>query len=289
MPTTDEKPVCLPGSPDNKGTPFDPARHIPRINPKSGRWIPRSPGRGHKGQTRLPGVDSAAPAPATPAAPAPAAPAPSAGEALPPAREVTADALIDLPDAKPAAPAPGAAPAAAPTAPAPLPEIGPGETLPPAGSAPAPGEPVRVTIEPPGLTPPRPTGGGADVTMNHEAAGELAARTTYALTGALIGDHKKATACGREHDSLKMAFASFFQYRGVMFVGSVALGLVLLAYVLGEARKEEILTTFKKFFAGKKAEPGPAPIVTPPPASPAAQPAAAPKAATPPRPFILGE
>jgi hypothetical protein len=126
------------------------------------------------------------------------------------------------------------------------------------------------------------------VRLDHQAAGELAARTTYALTGALIGNHKKATASGPEHESLKSAFASFFQFRGVVFVGSVALGLVLLAYFLGEARKEEVFSTFKRLLGKKpetQASPGPAPA----PAAKPATPPPAPAGATPDRPFILGE
>lgn len=30
-----------PGTTDAKGTPFDPARHVPRLHPRTGRWMPR--------------------------------------------------------------------------------------------------------------------------------------------------------------------------------------------------------------------------------------------------------
>ena len=90
--------------------------------------------------------------------------------------------------------------------------------------------------------------------MAHEAAAELSARVVYMLTGVFIGDHKRATATGEEHKTIRAAFAAFYQYRGVVFVGTVAIALVLLAYALGDARREEVVTTVKRVFS-KKAKP----------------------------------
>jgi hypothetical protein len=38
--------AVAPGTPDRKGHPFDPARHIPKMSKAGGTWIPKSPGRG---------------------------------------------------------------------------------------------------------------------------------------------------------------------------------------------------------------------------------------------------
>lgn len=96
-----------------------------------------------------------------------------------------------------------------------------------------------------------------DVTVTHEAAAELAARATYAVTALAIGDHKKATAGGAEHDTLKAGYASYFAHRGIVLVGGVALAAVLVCYLLGEARREEVVGTVKRWFGGLGAKKAP--------------------------------
>jgi hypothetical protein len=188
------------------------------------------------------------------------------------------DDLIPLADApKPKAPEADATKAQA-SAPE-FPEVGPGE---------APADSTKCTQTAGGTSAeqsPTSSAPRTDVKLGHQAAGELAARVTYALTGALIGDRKKARAVGEEHKEIRDAYAAFFQYRGVVFVGSAALGLIILAYCLGEARSDEIGAVFKRFFGKKKA---PMTVIdvkatvvseTPPAAAPA------PTAPATPRPF----
>jgi hypothetical protein len=211
--TASPSPVA-PGTLDRKGTPYDPARHIPKMKESTGGWMPRG-GRKPNPPAANAGTGATAPAPTPP--PAPAAPLP------------------------------------------PIPEVGPSDA-PTAAASPAQGE--QPTGEP---APARPA--GPDVTVAHETAAELAARATYAVTGAVIGDHKKATATGAEHESLKKGYASFFAYRNIVLVGGIALAAVVIAYLLGEARREEVVGTVKKLFAKKKPDPRPVDIDPAPAAS----------------------
>lgn len=209
-----------------KGVPFDPARHIPRTNPKTGAWMPKG---GRKPKTAAPssGSTSSPPAPTEPATSANSSPSPAGS----PGASVKIDDLIPLADAPKPAPAPGAPAQPPQPGPAPIPDVGPSDA--PAGNGtPAPG------------AAPAP---GRDVNMGHEAAGELAARVVYSVTGAVTGNHKAATATGDEHKNIKSAFAAFFAHRGVAFVGGVALVLVIVAYALGEGRKEGIFGAIRKF------------------------------------------
>ena len=260
------------GTLDKGETPFDPGKHSSRVNPKTLRWMPRSPGRYNKGQSRLPGVDAATQPAATADAPA------STPSGIPPVKEVTADVLLELPktqpapksEAQPGDTAPTPPPSPTPPASAPLPEVGP-QTEQKGAETSAPSSPR-----------------GSDASMAHEAAAELSARVVYTLTGVFIGDHKRATASGDEHKNIRAAFAAFYQYRGVVFVGGVAIALVLLAYVLGDARREEVVSTVKRVFAKKPKGSPSGPIVdvettTPAPAAPAPAPAPADFAAFDPR------
>jgi hypothetical protein len=258
------------GTADGKGTPFDGGRHLPRVHAKTLRWLPRSPGRGNKGQTRLQGVDSTAQRSAQPApidAPRP--------PDLPPVQEVSAEEILQLPPAaapskaSDATPGPAQGPASAP-APGPLPEVKPAADT---GAAAEPGS---------SSSSPEPAPARGDTTMAHDAAAELTTRVVYTLTGVAIKDHKRATATGEEHKNIRAAVSAFYAHRGVVFVGSVALALVFVAYALGDARREEVINTIKRVFARKpKAGPGASgPVVDvetappPPPPPPAPAPSA---------------
>lgn len=92
---------------DSGGRPFDPARHVPKKNPKTGRWMPRSPGRsGRLGSASSPSSSSAQSAHGgtPPAEPSPSAP--------------TASYIpTDIPEQPASAAAPGAGAPAAPALP----------------------------------------------------------------------------------------------------------------------------------------------------------------------------
>jgi hypothetical protein len=110
------------GTLDKRGVPFDPARHLPKMHPRHGGWLPRPP----KGVAKRKGAataEAASPSPSSTASPAPSAPNSS------PASETAS---------------PGATPAAEPS---PWTEADRRETSAP---APAPGEPSapRVAAEP---------------------------------------------------------------------------------------------------------------------------------------------
>ncbi len=252
MDTTAQSPITpdavAAGTPDAKGTPYDAAKHVPRMNPKTGRWMPRSPGRFAKRPAAAP---AGAPTPAE--APRPAE--------LPPVTEVTADALVELPAArtapplaevKPGAPAAEASPENPPTS-ASIPEVGP-------DAGPAGADPAR----------------GADARASAAHAGKLAARATYAVTGAVIRDHKAAKPTPAEHTALADTWTAFFEFRGVALVGVFAVGAAVLCYLLEDGRREPFVDFVKGLFRKKperRAEPvadAPAPATPPPaPASPA--------------------
>ena len=230
------------GTLDKGGTPFDPGKHAARVNKNTLRWIPRSPGRYNKGQSRFPGVDAAT-APGAPAdAPA------SVPSGMPPVKEVSADALLDLPTVAPApkgdaAPSPTPPPSASPA----LPEVGPQADATTAG---------------PSAEAPR--GGDAKASAAH--AGKLAARATYAVTGALIRDHKAAKPAADEHTALANTWTAFFEFRGVAFVGVFAVGAAVLCYLLEDGRREPFVEFVKGLFSKKpekRAEPSAAPVTTP--------------------------
>jgi hypothetical protein len=236
------------GTPDAKGTPFDPGKHLPRVNAKTQRWLPRSPGRFNKGQTRLPGVEAATQTP------------PPAADA-PPVAEVTASDLIDLPTTPAAAPkadiAPGSPPPPQQTPPpaaAPVPEVGPQD------EKTAPGA---------GAEAPR----GADAKASAAHAGKLAARATYAVTGAMIRDHKAAKPTPDEHTALVNTWTAFFEFRGVALVGVFAVGAAVLCYLLEDGRREPFVDFVKGLFR-KKGEKRAEPVATP--ATSAGAPAPAP-------------
>lgn len=108
-----------PGTPDRKGNPFDPARHIPKMHPKHGYWITRSPGRGGRKEK-------------------PAAPSSSESASLFPADSAPSHSMP--PPAPTAAPAPSfddIEKAAGPTAPV---EGAPGAGAAPSGDAALPAE-----------------------------------------------------------------------------------------------------------------------------------------------------
>lgn len=226
--STETAPTVAPGTLDRKGTPYDPARHIPKMKAKTGAWMPRG---GRKPAPR-PGEIAAAPTPAP-------APSPKPGETF------------------------GEAYAFPPRPP--IPEIGPDEPAPAPASA-AGEKPAGDTAANKAPEPARPS---QDFSLPHETAAELASRATYAVTGVVIGDHKKATATGAEHETLKKGYASFFAHRNLVLVGGFALLAVVVAYLLGEARREEVVGTVKKMFTKK---PAPRPVVEIAPAPPASPP-----------------
>jgi hypothetical protein len=103
-----------------------------------------------------------------------------------------------------------------------------------------------------------------DATLSPEDTGELASRALYAVTGAIVGDHKKAAAVGAEHANIKRVAAAYCRHRGFAVVGGLALTFTVLAYFLGDARREAVTEKFKALFARKSApKPVSAPAVAP--------------------------
>jgi|GEM_PF-4019306 len=240
MDTTAQSPITpaavAAGTLDAKGTPYDPAKHVPRMNSRTGRWMPRSPGRFAK---------RPAAAPAAAEAPRPVD--------LPPVTEVTADALVELPAArtappiaevKPGAPAAEASPETPPAS-ASIPDVGP-------DSGPAGADPART----------------ADARASAAHAGKLAARATYAVTGAVIRDHKAAKPTPAEHTALADTWTAFFEFRGVALVGVFAVGAAVLCYLLEDGRREPFVDFVKGLFRKKPEKRAPA-TPLPAPSSPA--------------------
>ena len=143
------------------------------------------------------------------------------------------------------------APASTPSA-APVPEIGP-EDAPAPGGAPSP----EAT---PGDTTPPPAPGAAaprtDATLSPDAGGNMLARLLYGFTGWFTGDRKAAAATGEEHKSIASTFGAYLSFRGVAFVGALALLGTLALYFLDERRSESVGDGFKRRFGSKKTPPG---------------------------------
>lgn len=220
-----------PGTPDKsaKATPFDPARHIPKMHPKHGYWMPKG------GRTKTP--KSAAPSSGSTSSPQA-----NTGEEQPelftpsPASPAASHVAPSFDDIERAAGAPA--------------------TAAPAAAAPA-----------------------GDASLPAEAAGEIGARAVYAITGAVIGNHKAATASGAEHKNITAVITAYARHRGWAVVGPLALLGTLVAYLLTDGRREPLTEMIKKLFAGKKKPPltvapesepidiTPAPAAVEPPAS----------------------
>jgi hypothetical protein len=233
-----------------------------------------------------------------------------------PVSTVPTSVLLDLPPAPPASPS---APAGAPPAPPPAdaerdslgrpfdsakfkPEkdslgrwknrnAGRRGSRPDAPAPAAPLPPVREIgpDDPPAPDSPPPPGASApagaaaapsgDAQASAAHAGKLAARATYAVTGALIRDHKAAKPSPDEHAALADTWTAFFQFRGVALVGVVAVGAAVLCYLLEDGRREPFVEFVKGLFA-KKREKRAEPVAPPAPASAPAPAGASPSASS---------
>jgi hypothetical protein len=188
-----------PGTPDKHGTPFNPAIHIPKMHPRSGRWMPKG------GRTKKPAAIASVTTETT--------------------EQTTTAESQSKETAPPAAPSFDDIERAA----------GPAASDTPAATA---------TVSPSG-----------DAALPAEAAGEIGARAVYAITGAVIGNHKAATASGAEHKNITAVITAYARHRGWAIVGPLALLGTLVAYLLTDGRREPLTDMFKKLFAGKKKPP----------------------------------
>jgi len=231
-----------PGTLDRIGRPFDPAKHLPRQHPRSGAWMPKG-GRKALTATTAPAVS----APAAPAGPVSADPTEALGRAM----------AADMPPvsgAPAAAPQVGKAPTRAAATPAPA-----GPFI-----APEPRAAPAVDLDATDRTPPA---------LSPEATGELAARALYGVTGAFLGDHTKATATGAEHANIKAAGAAYARSVDLKIVGGLALVLTVLAYLIDDKRRGNVIDRIRALLTPKKPAPIHAPAVEIEPA-PAPAPAA---------------
>lgn len=71
-----------------------------------------------------------------------------------------------------------------------------------------------------------------------ETTAEVASNALYTLTGAAIGNHKAARPGSAEHTNIKKTIAAYLEYRGILFSGAAAIAITLLAYLMGEERRE---------------------------------------------------
>lgn len=192
-----------PGTLDRHGVPFDPARHIARQHPTSGRWMPRG-GRKPKAASPFSGSTSSPPE--------------STGADTPP----------------PSPPSPAGSPAASEPAPS-------FDDIEKAAAEPA--KPANAELV-----------DDKDAELSPEGTGEILARAGYAVTGAVIGNHKAATATGAEHANIKRVVGAYCRHRGIVFVGTLALIGTFIAYLLDDLRREVVVERIKAFF---RAKPGP--------------------------------
>ena len=237
-----------PGTLDRIGRPFDPAKHLARQHPRSGAWMPKG---GRKALTATPAPAVSAPAAA--AGPVSADPTEALGRAM----------AADMP------PVSGATtqPAAAENISGPgTPEKKTSGAQAPAGPfiAPEPRAAAAVDLDATDRTPPA---------LSPEATGELAARALYGVTGAFLGDHTKATATGAEHANIKAAGAAYARSVDLKIVGGLALVLTVLAYLIDDKRRGNVIDRIRALLTPKKPAPIHAPAVEIEPA-PAPVPAA---------------
>ncbi|EIP96801.1 hypothetical protein OpiT1DRAFT_01226 [Opitutaceae bacterium TAV1] len=258
MTNTHEENAPIPGETlDGAGVPFDPARHLPRINQKTGRWMPKSPGRARK-KASSGSIPTPPPSSAETITDAP--PSPPASESSGPATSETGETA---------------------TASAPFsPPAGSGKTQPDFSDF----EEAAAAADGDGGDSPGPGGGNApenegkgrgDAKSSPDDLARLATKTLYMTTGRVIGDMKAAKPPADQEKALLEMLEAFFRWRGIQVVGWLALGVGLLSYLL----RDEI---FAAVSAKRKGEPRnvtPRPIPPPasqpaPPPAPAAAPAA---------------
>lgn len=187
---------------------IDKATGKPKLHPRTGKPMPKSPGRG--------GNKPKAPAPS----PASSTPAPSTAPAS----------------------------AASPAEPSPWNEA----DRKGANASSSAGNDAAGSPSPDGGAPKSP-----DATLSPEATGDLACKTLYSLTGAVIGDHKAATATGAEHAALSANIGAYCKHRGILFTGTIALIGFAVAYALSDDRRGLIIAKIRSFFGPKKSVPRP--------------------------------
>lgn len=229
--------AIAPGTPDDHGTPFDPARHIPKKHPRTGRWMPRG-GRKVKSSAT---TSTASELPLGDTSAALSSASSNAGNDA----ERSTKGAPDFSDIDAAA-----------------------------GPATKPAEGAAATPA---------TAANGDAALPAEAAGEIGSRALYAITGAVIGNHKAATAGAAEHKNITAVLTAYAKHRGWAMVGALALIGTIVAYLLADGRREPLAEMIKKAFGQLKKKP---PVnVTPEsatieidPATPAPAPAAAPSA-----------
>ena len=174
---------------------------------------------------------------------------PKAGRAAAPSPSLPpSSSLVDSSPPPSGSPGEPSAPAAEPPPPAAAPSF---DDIERAAGAPAPSEPLPGAAAPSG-----------DAALPAEASAEIACRALYAVTGAVIGDHKAATAGAAEHKSLTNVATAYIRHRGWAMVGFIAIVGTLLAYILHDGRREPITERFKKLLLslGKK-KPAPTDII----------------------------
>lgn len=81
------------------------------------------------------------------------------------------------------------------------------------------------------------------------------------MTGALIGDHKAATATGSEHANIKAVATAYARARGIKVIGGLAVGLTVLAFLMDDRRRETVLDRVKALFRKKPTAAAEIPVV----------------------------
>ncbi len=263
------------GTPDAKGTPWDAAKHQAKVHPKTLRWLPRSPGRGHAGQTRLPGVDAPQTTPAA-SAPSSADPAPDTPAGAAEVKTVSAESLLGLPAAPAAAspnadtPLSSAKPAEAPAAA--IADVAPQVETGPAADAPAAGKAVAL-----------------EATPETDAQSIMAIEALEFITGSFTGEHDEARMEKARRAAMQRMLSRWFAQKGWVAVGGVMLLLFVLSYFLETAKKEKTRAKLREMWGRwwkKKPPEKPAEVLAVETVQPAATPPAAASAAPAPRPFF---
>jgi hypothetical protein len=128
-----------------------------------------------------------------------------------------------------------------------------------------------------------------DAALPAEAYAEIGVRALYAVTGAVIGDHKAATASGAEHKNLTAVATAYIRHRGWVMVGFIAVVGTVAAYMLMDGRREPLMQRIKTVLANlrKKKPQNVTPMEEHPVDSAPAEPVAETKPAAPALPEIV--
>lgn len=204
--------AIAPGTTDRAGAPFDPARHVAKQHPRTGRWMPRG---GRKPKTASSSSVSTSPSQASTAGTA------AQPEPLPPSSPSPADSPAPLPFDAPAPSFADIEKAAGPVAPAPAD---------PAAEAKAKDAQVELM-------------------ESADDVAEIVSNGIYNLVGFIFDAPEEWGLAGAEHNRARKAIAAYVRSRGGQISPGKALVILAAAYLLRGLAKPKSKAKAKEWTA----------------------------------------